>query len=261
MELAPGAAGVDGEVVDDRLHGEREAMLEAPLRRRHDAGERLLPLEAGRWIEDEPHPPARHATEHPEAPEAIAEAGPDGIDQRFGVGVARPGDDGAERAGEIARRGRGDPPRVPGGEAGDDLVEHLPSLDPGLPLRLAAEKVFLGHHLEDRTDVLGHAAMDEDERFLEIDSQRHRIVPGEETPAADAELRITLGGDDPADELCSRPHPAGILPPATTPAEPFAEDRPGRDETTLRLVEPADEGAGLPGGPHADTDEGGEEIG
>ena len=103
--------------------------------------------------------------------------------------------------------------------------------------------------------------MDEDERFLEIDSQRHRIVPGEETPAADAELRIPLGGDDPADELCGRPHPAGILPPATTPAKPFAEDRPGRDETTLRLVEPAGEGAGLPGGPHADTDEGGEEIG
>ena len=103
--------------------------------------------------------------------------------------------------------------------------------------------------------------MDEDERFLEIDSQRHRIVPGEKTPAADAELRIPLGGDDPANELCGRPHPAGILPPAATPAEPFAEDRPGRDETTLRLVEPAGEGAGLPGGPHADTDESGEEIG
>ena len=235
-------------------------MLEAALRRRHDAGKRLLPLEPGRGLEDESHPAPRHSPEHPEAPKAVAEAGPDRIDERLGVGVARPGDDGAEGACEVAGRGGGDPPRVAGGEAGDDLVEHLSRLDPRTPLRFAAEEVFLGHHLEDRTDVLGHAAMDEDERFLKIDAQRHGVMSGEEAAATDPELRIPLGGDDPADELRGRPHPAGILPPAATPAEPLTENRPGRHETPLLLVEPACERAGLAGGPHADTDQRGEEV-
>jgi hypothetical protein len=83
--------------------------------------------------------------------------------------------------------------------------------------------------------------MDEDERFLEIDAQRHGVMPGKEAAATDPELRIPFGGHDPADEFRGRPHPAGILPPAATPAKPLTENRPGRHEAPLLLVEPPGE--------------------
>ena len=42
----------------------------------------------------------------------------------------------------------------------EDLVEHENRLVPATPLPIGTQQVFLGHHLEDRTDVLRHATVD-----------------------------------------------------------------------------------------------------
>ena len=51
----------------------------------------------------------------------------------------------------------------PARKRGEDFVEDAERLLPAVPLRLGAEQIFLRHHLEDRPDVLRHAAVDEDE--------------------------------------------------------------------------------------------------
>ena len=42
-------------------------------------------------------------------------------------------------------------------------LEDPQRLAPALPLGLAPEQVFLGHHVQDRPDVLGHPAVDQDQ--------------------------------------------------------------------------------------------------
>ena len=113
---------------------------------------------------------------------------------------------------------------------------------PGGPLPLLAEQVLLGHHLQDRADVLGHPAVDEHQAVFEPSAgvggnavRAEDGVPRQQPAAADAELRVALGGERPLDQLDPRPHAAGVLPPAAGPAEPLAEDRPRRDQPPLRL--------------------------
>jgi hypothetical protein len=50
-----------------------------------------------------------------------------------------------------------------------------------LPFRVATEQVFLGHHFEDRPDILRHAAVDEHQAVLQACGgfpPRRRYDPG-----------------------------------------------------------------------------------
>ena len=99
-----GARVVDREVVDDRLHRERQGRLQLAFGRLHDRGDRLLRLALAVRGEDEPHAAARHAAEHQEAPEIVGEVGTRLFDQGLGVVVARPGDDRLDRPAEVGQR-------------------------------------------------------------------------------------------------------------------------------------------------------------
>ena len=138
----------------------------------------------------------------------------------------------------------------------------------GPPLDLGAQQVLLRHHLQDGTDVLGQAAMDEDQALLQQPPGLGRCVlrtedaVGRHEPAAaDAELRIALAGQDAGDELHSRPDASRVLPASAGASQPLAEERPGEDETPLLLEQRALDGAGLTRGAHAGRHQGSEERG
>ncbi len=110
--------------------------------------------------------------------------------------------------------------------------------------------------------------MDEDEAVLQPPPglRIHLVggqdaVLGQQAAAADAVLRIALLGDHPLDQLDPRPHAAGILPAAARAPQPLAQDGPSRDEPSFVIEERPGQRPGLPGGPHARGDQGGQEGG
>ena len=144
--------------------------------------------------------------------------------------VGGPGDDGLDRVCEIARGGGADGLHVPLAQGGEDLVQNSEHALAGLPLRARAQQVFFRHHFEDGTDILGHAAVDENEAFLKLAAGFRRGVVGiedavlrHEPSAADAVFRVAFGGEHAFDQLHARPDAAGILPAAAGASEPFAE--------------------------------------
>ena len=86
-------------------------------------------------------------------------------------------------------------------------------------------------------------------------------VPGQQSAAADAELRVAVGGERPLDQLDPRPDAAGVLPAAAGAAEPLAEDRPRRHQPPLGFGQRPGQRLGLPRRPHAHGDQAGEQVG
>ena len=84
---------------------------------------------------------------------------------------------------------------------------------------------------------------------------------GEQAPARHAALDIAFLRQRPLDELHARPHAAGILPASARSAEPLAEDGAGGDHAAFGLFQRSGHLPGLAGGPHADADEAGQEVG
>ena len=167
-------------------------------------------------------------------------------DQRLGVVVGGPRDDRLDRPAEIAGGRLAERPDVALPERLDHLVEHPQRILPPVPFLLAAQQVLLGHHLEDRPDVLGHAAVHQDQRIQQRLPRRlgHLVavedpVARHQAPAADAELRIALARRHPADQLDPRPDAAGILPAAARAAEPLAEQRPREHDPAFVLLQRA----------------------
>ena len=84
---------------------------------------------------------------------------------------------------------------------------------------------------------------------------------GEQKPAAtDAVLRVALLHGHALDQLDARPGAARVLPAAAGAAEPFAENRAGRDQPALLFLERPGQRLRLTGGPHADGDEAGKQV-
>ena len=128
---------------------------------------RVLRLGFARGREDETHAAAGHAAEHPEAPEIRAELRAHLLDEPLGVVGGGPRDDRLDRALEIARRHRADRGDVAVAQGVEDLREDAERFLPAGPFGGGAQQIFLRHHLEDRPDVLRHAAVDEHERILQ----------------------------------------------------------------------------------------------
>ena len=112
-----GAVGIDGEIIDHRLHREGQRVAEQGFRFRHDREHACLRLGLAGGIEDETHATARHAAEHPEAPEIIAELLLRAGDEGFRVEVRGPGDDRLQRTSEIFRGEFSERPDVRGTES------------------------------------------------------------------------------------------------------------------------------------------------
>ena len=191
------------------------------------------------------------------------------IDQRLGVEVARPGDDGLDRPEEVARGRGADGRDVAASQERRGFRRGCAALRcRAAHSGFGAQQVFLGHHLEDRSDVLRHAAVDEDQAVLQLSraSRRRRrrgqnVVARQQAAPADAVFRIAWPSRDAFDELDARPDAAGILPAAAGAAEPLAQDGARGDEPALGFRQWAVERLGLPGGPHADGDQRGEQVG
>ena len=145
--------------------------------------------------------------------------------------------------------------------------KQLDRLLPGRPLGLAAEQVFLGDHLQHRADVLRHAAVDQHEAVADqLPGPRRDLLlridmmVGQQAAEADAVFRIAGLGRAAFDHLHARPDAAGILPSAAGTAQPFAQDRPRGDQLSFRFAERAGERARLAGRPHADGDDGCQQV-
>src|SRR5436190_23229680 len=82
----------------------------------------------------------------------------------------------------------------------------------------------------------------------------------EQTAAADTEFRVAVSGDLAGNQLDSRPHAPGVLPSAARTAEPLAEDRAGRDDTSVILLERPRQRSDLAGGAHARRNETREQV-
>ena len=132
------------------------------------------------------------------------------------------------------------PPEVLGGEASKfsdiaasegryDLVEEVESLLACSPFLGRSEKIFFGDHLEDGTDVLSHAPVNENQGIGEGLPGRVRdflliedLVLGHKAPAGDSVFWVGFAGKFPFDQFDSWPDAARVLPATARATDPFA---------------------------------------
>ena len=155
--------GVDAEVVNDRLHRKRKRVVERRLGALHDRGDLFLKLVVAVRGDEKRHPAARHAAEHQEPPEVVAERLARLADDRLGERIGHPGDDPLQRAVPVPRGQAAEPRTSAAVDGRQDLIEDLQGFEPGQPLVAAAEQVLGGDHIEDRADVLRHPAVNQDQ--------------------------------------------------------------------------------------------------
>jgi hypothetical protein len=234
----------------------------------HDGSQALLGARLHSGVEDETHAAARHSAEHPEAPETGAHLLARAADQRLGVEVGGPRNDGLNRAFEIALGSRADGRHVARAQEAQDFVERADSLLAALPLGLRAQQVLFGDHFENGSYVLRHAPMHQHQARLQIMVrfggdfvQAEDAMAGQQAAAADAVFRIAGCGRDALDQLDGRPQSAGILPAAAGTSQPFAENGARGHQAAIRLGQLAGERLGLSGGAHAYGNQRREQVG
>ncbi len=150
QQLGVRAVLVDGEVIDDRLHGKGYGRFQIALGLRHDLVQPILGPRLHVGVEDEAHAAARHAAHHPETPEIVAKLLLYLTHEPFRVGCRRPGNDGLDGAEEIAVRGRADRSHIAVIQQLQYLVDNQDRFLPPRPFGLGAQQVLLRHHLQDR---------------------------------------------------------------------------------------------------------------
>ena len=134
------------------------------------------------------HPAAGHSAEHPESPELVPVLVTTFFDQHIGESIGRPRNDRLQRSFEVS-----------GGDFTDSLDVALrrwpqrlrpesasPRPRPG-PLSLAAQQIVFGHHFQNRSDVLCHAAVNEHQAVLDLLTcflRRFVVRPARDEPAS-----------------------------------------------------------------------------
>ena len=116
-----------------------------------------------RRIEDEAHSAASHSAQHPESPELIAPFFFALFDERIREQIGAPGNNFLQRTKEVAMRRFTDRANIAFLETTGNLAEDFDGFFASLPLDGTAEQVFLGHHFEDRPNVLSHPTVDQDQ--------------------------------------------------------------------------------------------------
>src|SRR5450759_4733729 len=104
---------VDRKVVNDRLHRERQGILEIAFGGLHDRQNSVLAGLFLPWLEDKTHAAARHTAQHPKAPKVRPELSTCALDHRLSVEVAGPGDYCLDRTEKVAGGAGATPPHVP----------------------------------------------------------------------------------------------------------------------------------------------------
>ena len=244
LQLRECSALIDREIVDHRLHRKRHAACESSAHFAHQIAEALLRLGFPLGIEDESHPSARHAAQHPESPERLAKLRAHLADQSLGIQIARPRNDGLDRPVEVPLRRAANRAHVALAQIRDDLVQNLARRLPRGPLRVRAQQVSLRYHLQDRAHILRHAAMHQHQALLQPPARLRahlglgqNAVIRQQPAAADPELRIALCRQHALNQLDPRPNASGVLPASTRPAQPLAENRARRHHTPIRFLE------------------------
>src|ERR1022692_2200364 len=203
-------------------------MLHGALGFAHDGLHALLRFPLAPRAEEESHAAARHAAQHPESPEILAEFGARAADQGVGIEVAGPRNDGLYGPVEILLGTRPDGADITRLQVAHYLIQYGDRLLAAEPFRFRAQQVFLGHHLQDGPHVLRHAAVHQHQALLQFLArglihavEAEDLVVGQQASAADAEFRIALARLDPVDQLDAGPDAAGIptscaMPPCTS---------------------------------------------
>ena len=132
------------------------------------ACKRSCALCLGMRSEDESHAAARHSAEHPEAPEVVAHFRAHAANQRVGVEISRPGNDGLNGAVKIPLGGGAQAANVSALQAGDEVVEDAAGFLAPAPLAFRTQQVFFRHHFQNGADILRHAAVDEHQALLKL---------------------------------------------------------------------------------------------
>jgi len=159
---------VDREVVDNGLHGEWDAALHLAPGLAHDGLHADLGLRFSLRVEQESHAAAAHSPEHPEAPEIVTEFNASTVDQRGCVQIAGPGNDGLDRALEVALEATAERSDVAPLEMTGDLIKDCDGLLAADPLGFTAQQVLLGDHFKNGADILRHPTVDEDKALLKF---------------------------------------------------------------------------------------------
>ena len=253
---------VDREVVDDRLHREGQRVLAACAWRALISSWSCACASALRaGANRKRHPAARHAAEHPEAPEVIAKRGAGLLDQRLGVEIAGPGDDRLERPEEVARGRRAHAAISPSRSAARIASKISAGILAGLPTRprSAADISRSPSPGSGRRSgpcrrapapgspaSAGGSAPDASRcsRMRWLGSRRPRLMPHSGSPSL---------GRHALDQLDRRPDAAGILPAAARAGQPLAQNRARRHQSPLVLGQRPGQRGGLAGGAHADA--------
>ena len=158
------------------------------------------------------------------------------LDERLGEVIGRPGNDRLDRPVEVPRRSRRRA-RARRRRAGlpassSKMPQCLPAR---CPFRLGAEQILLRDHVQDRADVLRHAAVDEDEALLQAAARRRRerrsgprmVWRGSKRPRLTPHSGSPSAAGDALDQLDAGPDAARVLPAAAGAAQPLAQDRAG----------------------------------
>ena len=156
----------------------------------------------------------------------------------------------------------------------ENLLENFERLASRLPLLPTPQQVFLRDHIENRSDVLRHSAMNQDqaicERFVQPFLRNYAIglhffvqepMCGEQSAPADPPFRIALRRWNSVNHLDSREDPSRILPASAGPADPFAQNRAGDDHPCLLGLEPPGKASGLTSRTHQEADDRRKQIG
>src|SRR4030095_16220945 len=154
---------IDLEVIHHRVHREWKRGLQFALRRLHEGVKPLLGLRLSLRSHHEAHPAATHAAKHPKAPEVRAEGRACVFDQSLGVEVRSPRDDGLDWAEKVARGGGTQFLNATRTQGCEHVIEHPQRFLSSFPFCCGTKKKLFRHHLENGSDVLRHAAVDEDE--------------------------------------------------------------------------------------------------
>ena len=136
-------------------------------------------------------------------------------DERFSIVVARPRNDRLQRPEKIPHRRAAHTLDRSTFQRGKNLIQDRHRRLASFPFSGGAKQIFLGHHFQNRPDILGHPAVDEHQTVLQLFARLiaciaiiQDAVIRQQPSTADPKLRIIFLCGRPFDQLHPRPYTA-----------------------------------------------------